>query len=70
VSDTKSRIDFGSGKHIVRISPHGPRHNRLERANEIMHANRVLYDRISEVLERPAYKKEVMYDSKTIAAKA
>lgn len=70
VSESKPRVDFGTGKHIVRISPHGPRHQRLERANEIMHANRVLYDRISEVLERPAYKKEVMFDSKSIAAKA
>ena len=35
-----------------------------------MNANRVLYERISEVLDRPAYKKEVMYNSKAVAAKA
>jgi len=57
VADMKPRVDFGTGKHVVRVSPHGPRHLRLQRANEIMHANRVLYDRIKQVLDRPAFKK-------------
>ena len=70
ISDMKPIVDFGTGKHIVRVSPHGPRHQRLERANEIMHSNRVLYDRIREVLDRPAFKKKVMYDSKTTQAQA
>ncbi len=63
-------MDFGNGKHIVRVSPHGPTKQRNDRANEIMNANRILYDRIKEVLDRPAYKKQTMYDSKTVAAKA
>ena len=26
ISDMKPIVDFGTGKHIVRVSPHGPRH--------------------------------------------
>lgn len=35
-----------------------------------MHQNKVLFDRIRGVLERPAYQKKVMFDSKAVAAKA
>ena len=63
-------VDFGTGKHIVRVSPHGPNKQRSDRANEIMNANRILYERIKGVLDRPAYKKQTMFDSKAIAAKA
>lgn len=35
-----------------------------------MESNRILFERIKGVLERPAYKKKVMYDSKAVAAKA
>ena len=70
LAESKPLVDFGNGKHIVRISPHGPRKQRNDRANEIMHANRVLFERIKGVLDRPAYKKKTMYDSKAVAAKA
>ena len=70
LSETKSRVDFGSGKHIVRISPHGPMKQRIDRDTEINHANKILFDKIRGVLERPAYKKQVMFDSKAVAAKA
>ena len=66
----KPRVDFGTGKHIVRISPHGPRKQRVDRASEIMHDNKILFEKIREVLDRPAYTKQVMFDSKKIAAKA
>ena len=66
----KPRVDFGTGKHIVRISPHGPRKQRIDRATEIMTSNKILFEKIREVLDRPAYKKQVMFDSRTIAAKA
>ena len=66
VSQSKPLVDFGNGKHIVRISPHGPRKQHKDRANEIMHANKILFERIKGVLERPAFKKKTMYDSKTI----
>lgn len=35
-----------------------------------MHQNKVLFDRIRGVLERPAFQKKVMFDSKAVAAKA
>ena len=35
-----------------------------------MNENKILFERIRGVLERPAYKKQTMFDSKTIAAKA
>ena len=70
LSEMKPLVDFGTGEHIVRVSPHGPRHQRLERAHEIMHTNQVLFQRIKEVLDRPAYVKKVMFDSKKVAAKA
>ena len=43
---------------------------RVDRDTEINHANKILFDKIRGVLERPAYKKQVMFDSKTVAAKA
>ena len=55
VSSIKPIVDFGTGKHIVRVSPHGPNKKRSDRANEIMNANRILYERIKGVLDRPAY---------------
>jgi len=66
----KPMVDFGSGKHIVRISPHGPRKQRNDRATEIMKDNKILFERIRGVLERPAYEKKTMFDSKAVAAKA
>ena len=66
----KPMVDFGTGKHIVRISPHGPRKQKNDRASEIMSQNKILFEKIRGVLERPAYQKQTMFDSKAIAAKA
>ena len=70
LNEMKPRVEFGSGKHIVRISPHGPNKKRNDRANEIMNSNRILFERIKGVLDRPAYEKKLMFDSKAVAAKA
>ena len=70
LQEVKPMVDFGSGKHIVHISPHGPRKQRNDRATEIMSQNKILFEKIRGVLERPAYHKQTMFDSKTIAAKA
>ena len=43
---------------------------RDDRAAEIMNSNRILFERIREVLDRPTYKRKVMFDSKAVVAKA
>jgi len=44
--------------------------NKNDRAAEIMNSNRILFERIRGVLERPSFKRQKMFDSKAIAAKA
>jgi len=35
-----------------------------------MHCNRILFERIKGVLDRPAFSKQVMFDSKSVTARA
>lgn len=70
VAESKPLVDFGDGSHIVRISPLRPNKMKNDRATEIMQCNKILFERIKGVLDRPAYERKVMFDSKAVAAKA
>ena len=62
--------EFGDGTHIKHIYQNGPDKHLTDRNNEIQMQNKLLFDKIRNIMERPAYQKAVLYDSKKVAALA
>ena len=56
--------EFGNGSHIVRINMGGPDKIIADRNSDIEKQNKILFDKIRGIMERPAYRKEVLFDSK------
>ena len=58
------------GEHIKRINFGKTEMNLEDRNKRIESENRILFEKIRDIMERPAYLKATLYDSKTMAAKA
>ena len=58
------------GEHIKRINFGKTEMNLEDRNKRIESENRILFEKIRDIMERPAYLKATLYDSKAMAAKA